>query len=100
MSTSTFETNEITRRKQRIGETLCCPYCEKPLSRWEVPQTPFTEWDAEHVWVCFNPECPYTRRSIQVMESQGNRGVAYRLMYLPERDRIYPVPDLSLTVGS
>lgn len=99
MSRATSEAQVIEQRMQRISETFCCPYCEQALSRWEVPQTPFTEWDAEHVWVCFNPECPYTRRSLRVMEGQGNRGVAYRLMYLAERDCVYPVPDLSVTVG-
>jgi len=98
MSPSTPAADEIEQRTRRISETLCCPYCQQPLTRWDVPQTPFTEWDVDLVWVCFNHDCPYTQRSVEVMERQGNRGVAYRLMYHPEHDRVYPVPDLSITL--
>jgi len=88
---------EVERRKKLVRHTMRCPHCDQPLTRWKVPDTPFSEWDAEHVWVCFHPECPYTMRSWNVMEDQGNSGFAYRLMYHRERDRFYCVPDVGFT---
>jgi hypothetical protein len=84
----------IEKRKRQVRHTLRCPYCDEPLTRWKVPETPFSEWDAEHVYVCFNSRCPYNRRSWEVMRRQGNVGFCYRLMYHRERDRFYCVPDV------
>jgi hypothetical protein len=94
MSTQDPTEEEVERRKKRVYETLRCPYCDQSLTPWKVPDTPFTEWDADYVYVCFYKECPYTVRSWRVMEQQGNVGFAYRLMYHRERDRFYCVPDV------
>jgi SAM-dependent methyltransferase len=85
---------EVERRKKLARETLCCPHCNQSLTRWKVPDSPFIEWDADYVYVCFNKACPYTVRSWEVMQRQGNVGFAYRLMYHRERDRFYCVPDV------
>ncbi|MBC7357094.1 MAG: methyltransferase domain-containing protein [Desulfacinum sp.] len=83
---------ELLRRKEQVGRTLQCPYCGQGLKKWKVPQTPFTEWDNEFMYICFNDACPYLVRGWEVMETQGNRGFSYRLMYNPDRDALMPVP--------
>jgi SAM-dependent methyltransferase len=87
---------ELERRQAAVKETGRCPYCDTTLSKWAVPQTPFTEWDEDHMFICFNDECPYLLRGWSAMERQGNHGFSYRLMYSPGRDRCLPVPVPSL----
>lgn len=82
----------LARRKARVRETLRCPYCEQPLQKFELAQSPFLEWDNEFVYVCFNNQCPYFASGWEVMTQQGNIGFSYRLMYDPLRDRCMPVP--------
>lgn len=82
---------EIDRRSTEVAETLCCPYCGERMNKWEVPQTPFTEWDNEYMYVCFNDQCPYMEAGWEVMGRQGNYGISYRMMYNPDRDHLMPV---------
>jgi SAM-dependent methyltransferase len=89
-----YSKEQVAERKRMICHTMCCPYCDEPLIRHKVPDTPFNEWDAEYLWVCFSPRCPFTTRSLAIMREQGNLGVSYRLMYHRERDRVYTVPDV------
>lgn len=80
------EQARVEQRKARVGQTLCCPYCEERLSKWAVPQTPFTEWDNEILYICFNDDCPYLVRGWSVMARQGNMSFSYRFAYNPDRD--------------
>lgn len=82
----------VARLKADVGRTLCCPYCGGRLSKWAVPQTPFTEWAEEFMFVCFNDRCPYLVRGWDAMRRQGIVGVSYRLMYNPGSGRCLPVP--------
>jgi len=79
-----------------VQDSLACPYCGSRLSKWAVPQTPFTEWDNEFMYICFNDACPYLVRGWEVMARQGNVGVSYRLMYNPEAECLLPVAVPSL----
>ncbi|MFO8010367.1 MAG: hypothetical protein R6U89_06080 [Dehalococcoidia bacterium] len=88
------EKEEVDRRKKEVGETLCCPYCRERMKKWAVPQTLFTTWPNEYMYICFNDECPYLLRGIDAMESMGNAG-AYRLMYDPLNDCCQPIPILN-----
>jgi hypothetical protein len=81
---------ELASRKARVRRTLRCPYCEQPLTRWEVPEDPFCEWPNEFVYVCFNDECSYFVDGFEAMGRQGNVGFSYRLMYDPDRDTFGP----------
>jgi hypothetical protein len=81
---------EALRRSHR------CPYCHEPFKRWAVPNTPFSEWDTEFLYVCFNDACPYLQRSWRTMHEQGNHGAAYRIMCHPERFTLGPIPVPSL----
>lgn len=87
---------EMQRRMQEVGQSLRCPYCDEPLRKWAVPQNPFTEWDTEFMYVCFNDACPYLVRGWQVMGEQGNRGMSYRCMFNPVNNRCMPIPVPSL----
>jgi len=86
----TRDREEIERRKREVGKTLCCPYCGEPLKKWAVPQTVFTRWPNEYMYVCFNDECWYYVEGWSVMAAQGNP-CSYRLMYDPLEDCCQPV---------
>jgi hypothetical protein len=91
-----WDEEEVARRKAEVGRTLRCPYCGEKLSKWAVPQTPFTEYDVEYLWVCFNDRCPFLVRGWDTMNRQGNRGYSYRMMYHPKKGYCgsLPVPTL------
>ncbi len=83
---------ELEKRKKDVKHNHRCPYCTEELKLWEVPNTPFTMWDADYFYVCFNDSCPYFVRGWDAMSGQGNRGFSYRLMYDPYRDNCQPLP--------
>ena len=84
---------EIERRKKQVKETLKCPHCGERLKKWIVPDNPFFQtWDNEYMYICFNDRCTYFVRGWDYMASEGNRGMSYRLMYNPEKDRCMPIP--------
>lgn len=88
-----LDPGEIERRKSRVKETLECPYCGERLKKWIVPDNPFVQtWDNEYMYICFNDQCTYYVRGWDIMSSEGNMGVSYRLMYNPEKDRCMPIP--------
>lgn len=82
---------EIERKKTEVKDTLCCPHCDTPLKKWEVPQSQFLEWPNEYFYICFNDECPYFVRGWDAMAAQGN-DCSYRLMYDPLTDSCQPAP--------
>lgn len=83
---------EVARRGRHVSETHCCPHCGSALLKWAVPQTPFTEWDTEHMRVCFNDNCPFYRRGWGALYRQGNFGFSHRFMYDPDRQVCTSVP--------
>ncbi|MGM0664748.1 MAG: class I SAM-dependent methyltransferase, partial [Thermodesulfobacteriota bacterium] len=84
---------EIERRKALIKDTMACPYCGEGLLKWMVPDNPFCQtWDNDYMYICFNDSCPYYVRGWDHMDKEGNRGMSYRLMYNPQKDRCMPVP--------
>lgn len=87
---------ELERKKGEVGRTMACPYCDSRLSKWAVPQTPFTEWDQDYLFVCFNDRCPFLLRGWDEMARQGNAGFSYRMMFNPGNQRCMclPVPSV------
>ena len=79
-----------------MKDTLCCPHCDTPLKKWEVPQSQFVEWPNEYFYVCFNDGCAYFVGGWDRMAALGNLG-SYRLMYDPLKDRCFPAPELTST---
>jgi len=83
----------LERKKACIRDTLCCPHCDRKLSKWEVPDNPFCQtWDNAYMYICFNDECPYFVRGWDKMYRDTLQGMSYRLMYNPEKDRCMPIP--------
>jgi SAM-dependent methyltransferase len=82
----------VRERKTRVRETLCCPYCEGRLEKFEIAVSPFCEWPNDYMYVCFNNDCPYLISGWDAMAAQGNPGFSYRLMYNPALDRCMPTP--------
>ncbi|MBT8406546.1 MAG: class I SAM-dependent methyltransferase [Deltaproteobacteria bacterium] len=83
---------ELERRKVAVKHTLRCPHCEQSLLKWAVPQSPFTQWDVDFMYVCFNDECPYLVQGWEVMKQQGNSGISYRFTYNSYRNHCLSVP--------
>jgi SAM-dependent methyltransferase len=90
------EANDLGDRMKQVKSNLECPYCGERMKKWAVPHGPFTEWDNEFMYICFNDTCPYLVRGWEVMGRQGNPGISYRCMYYPEKDVCMPVPILTL----
>jgi SAM-dependent methyltransferase len=86
-----FDWDEVNARKLAIKHTLECPYCGKGLDKVEVPDTPFTEWTSDHMYVCLHDECPYFLFGWDAMSDQGGSG-SYRFMYEPSIQNCYMVP--------
>jgi len=82
----------------QVAKDHACPYCGQQLKKWEIPQTPFTEWDIDYMYVCFNDVCPYLVGGWEEMGRQGNLGSSYRLMFNPQSQTLMPmaVPSLSI----
>jgi hypothetical protein len=76
-------TEELRAREAAVPNTHACPHCGQTMSRWRVPPSPFAEWHTDHLFICFNDECPYLLRGWDVMTAQGNVGFSYRMMYNP-----------------
>lgn len=86
-------TEELEKRKKKVKDTLCCPYCGDKLKKWAVPDNPFScTWDNDFMYICFNDYCQYYVRGWDHMYKEGNRGVSYRLMYNPENNCCSPIP--------
>jgi SAM-dependent methyltransferase len=84
---------EIERREACVRETMACPHCGEALRKWAVPDNPFCQtWDNDHMYICFNDACPYYVRGWDTMDEEGNRGMSYRLMYNPVKDRCSSIP--------
>lgn len=82
---------EIAQRKKDIKNTLCCPYCGERLKKWKVPQSVFTEWPNEFMYVCLNDDCTYFIQGWESMAAMG-RHCSFRLMYDPLTDTCNPMP--------
>jgi SAM-dependent methyltransferase len=82
----------IRNKMAAVGRSRCCPYCESPLRKWEVPNNPFIEWDVDFMYICFNDRCPYFQRGWNAMYRGGGRGFSHRFMYDASHDRCLSVP--------
>jgi hypothetical protein len=76
---------ESTQSEQPAVGIPECPHCGGGMSKWEVPDNPFVEWDNKFMYVCFNDSCPFLRNGWDTMRKQGCLGCSYRQMYDPKR---------------
>jgi hypothetical protein len=80
--TGTPSRQQVAARKKCVSETLACPYCEERLEKWQVPDSPFSEWPSEFQYICFNDDCSYFVGGWSTLRTQGLFG-SYRFMYDP-----------------
>jgi hypothetical protein len=66
------------------------------MTKWEPPNSPFSNWDTDHLNLSFNDECSCVMRGWALMDRQGSRGISYRFMDDPKRDSCLPIPIISL----
>jgi len=83
---------EVRIRKETVGETLECPYCLEPLSKWEVPDDPCIDWPNDYLYLCFNDSCPFVVKGWRHMWNQGIMGTSYRYLFNPEKGTSMTVP--------
>jgi SAM-dependent methyltransferase len=83
--------DEPRARCRWVAEHRCCPHCGEPLAKWQVPQTPFTQWSSPYQFICFNDDCPYYAGGWGALARQGNPG-SYRFMYDPDSGTCHAVP--------
>lgn len=69
-----------------------CPHCGERMKKWAVPNSPFSNWDTEFMYICFNDRCPYFVRGWEIMRRQGNPGTSYRYMCDETGRRGMPFP--------
>ena len=84
---------EVVREScPKVNDDLACPYCGTRMKKWAVPDNPFGQtWAEDHMYICFNDDCPYYVRGWNV-SAQSYRSGSYRLMYNPRRGSCQPVP--------
>jgi hypothetical protein len=51
-----------------------------------------SNWETPFVWVCFNDDCPYFRRSGEWMKTQYNVPAMYRHKFDPSTGETGPLP--------
>lgn len=82
----------VEARKRDVARTGLCPYCQEPLSQWEVPDDPCIDWNNEYLRICFNDACPFVVRGWRFMWDQGIEGHSYRYLLNPETGGSTTVP--------
>ncbi len=75
-----------------LKDTLLCPHCGQKMKKWATPDDPFSQWDAEFLYICFNDACPYFVNGWKTMGRQGHAGISYRLAFDPQRNSCMPIP--------
>jgi hypothetical protein len=84
-------------RKASVGETMECPYCQRRLSKWKVPDDPCIDWPNDFLYLCFNDSCPFVVRGWRHMWNQGVVGTSYRYLFNPLKGTSTTVPIRGLT---
>lgn len=79
-----------------VRESLLCPHCGERMKKWSTPNHPFSTWDTDFLYICFNDACPYVVSSWRAMSLQGNPGVSCRFVYDPVRDSAIAIPIVNL----
>jgi hypothetical protein len=77
-----------------VKATLRCPHCDAKLEKWEVPDSPFTEWASDFQYICFNDECPYFKGGWRVMACQ-RKSCSYPFMCDPPSGGFHAIPVLT-----
>jgi len=84
--------DSVADRCRSVKDNLLCPHCGMKMNKWATPTDPFSDWDTDFLYICFNDDCPYFVNGWMTMTRQGRPGISYRLSYHPERDRCTAIP--------
>jgi SAM-dependent methyltransferase len=79
-----------------VKEPLKCPHCGERMKKWAIPNHPFSTWDIDFLYICFNDVCPYVVSTWHAMSRQGNAGLSCRFVYDPVRDSSIAIPIINL----
>jgi len=86
----------LAHRKAHTRETMTCPHCGERLQKWQVPLSPFSDWDTEFLHICFNDTCPFLVRGWSHNVQHGQGTGSYRLAYDRIRNAFLTLPVHSL----
>lgn len=75
---------------------MFCPHCGQRLNKWATPNDPFSTWDTDYMYICFNDSCPFVVKGWSALRKQGNRGMSCRYMYNPVRHTRTAIPIINL----
>lgn len=92
MNTAQQATRSAGKDCKSIKDSLLCPHCGQRMKKWAAPNDPFSQWDTEFLYICFNDACPYFVKGWEAMRKQGRPGISYRLMYDPEAEACRAIP--------
>ncbi|MBI5142648.1 MAG: zinc ribbon domain-containing protein [Nitrospirae bacterium] len=81
--------------KKAARKEYICPYCNKKMNKWQVPPFNFSDglgWCSDHLYICFNDECGFFKRSWDHMDEQFGHSMGYRAMIHPDSNECMAVP--------
>ncbi|MBS1261248.1 MAG: hypothetical protein MAG453_00569 [Calditrichaeota bacterium] len=67
-----------------------CPHCGEPMVRMVIPE--LASFDSPWIYVCFNDDCGYFRRSGEWMQRQYASSAQYRHKLDPFTGETGPLP--------
>jgi uncharacterized protein YbjQ (UPF0145 family)/predicted RNA-binding Zn-ribbon protein involved in translation (DUF1610 family) len=72
-----------------------CPHCGKKLNKWAAPTFNFADglgWCSTFLYVCFNDECSFFKKSWEHMYESYGQEMGYRYMLHPDSGEESSVP--------
>jgi hypothetical protein len=76
-------------------ENPACPHCDQKLSKWSTPSFNFSDglgWCSTFLYVCFNDECSFFKKSWTHMYETYGQEMGYRYMLHPESGESSSIP--------
>lgn len=67
-----------------------CPYCNKRMQKWKVPEN--STWPYYFFYVCFNDDCPYFVEGWQHLWKEQHIRASYRCRLDPDSGKRVPLP--------
>ncbi len=70
----------------RAGSGHICPHCGATMNKWQVPPFHFSDglgWGSDHLFICFNDECGFYKKSWNHMDTHFGQSMGYRHMLNP-----------------
>lgn len=84
-----------TAMEAKKAEKPVCPHCGQKLSKWGTPSFNFADglgWCSPFLYVCFNDECSFFRKSWTHMYETYGQEMGYRYMLHPDSGEESSIP--------